>query len=240
MVKQALEPELEGRFHPDSYGYRSPLLANLFLHYTFDAWMGRHYRPIPLERYADDGLCHGVSLKQAEHLLAALKRRFAECGLELHPQKIKIVYCKDDERRGDYPVIGFDFLGYTFRPRRSKNRWGKHFINFSPAVSRKASKAMRRELRSWNLQLRSDKALEDLARMFNAVICGWVNYYGAYYQSALYPVLGQIDRKLVLWAACKFKRLRGHRRRAAHWLARIARRDSQLFAHWRLLYGKAG
>lgn len=324
VVKQTLEPELEGHFHPDSYGYRpgksahhaigqarkrcwrndwvidldikgffdnidqdllmravrqhtqdkwvllyverwlqapvhmpdgsrqerpkgtpqggviSPLLANLFLHYAFDAWMQRHYPHIAFERFADDSLCHCRSLEQAEHLMAALKQRFAECGLELHPRKTKIVYCKDEDRRGNYPVTNFDFLGYTFRPRRSKNRWGKYFINFSPAVSRKASKAMRAELRSWKLHLRSDKALGDLARMFNAVIRGWINYYGAYYKSALYPVLRQIDRKLVLWATRKFKRLRGHRRRAAHWLTRIASRDTNLFAHWHLLYGKAG
>jgi len=221
-------------------GVASPLLANLFLHYAFDAWMQRHYPHIPFERYADDALCHCRTRKQAEHLKRALERRFASCGLELHPEKTKIVYCRDDDRRQAYPITAFDFLGYTFRPRRSKNRWGKPFINFSPAVSSKAAKAIRQDVRSWGLPKRSDKALDDLARMFNAAIRGWVNYYGAYYKSALYPILRHIDRKLVLWATRKFKRLRGHRRRAAHWLARIARRHTRLFAHWRLLYGQAG
>ena len=219
-------------------GVISPLLANLFLHYTFDAWMQRHYPHIPFERYADDGICHCRTRRQAEHLLAALRERFAECGLELHPEKTRIVYCKDDDRKGAYPVTSFDFLGYTFRPRRSKNRWGKYFINFSPAVSNKAGKAIRQEVRSWNLPVRSDKALEDLARMFNATIRGWVNYYGVYYPSALYPTLRHIDRKLMLWATRKFKRLRKHKRRASHWLDRIARRQPELFAHWPLLYGK--
>lgn len=230
--------------HPDQGtpqgGVISPLLANLFLHYTFDAWMQRHYPHIPFERYADDGLCHCQSRQQAEHLKAALERRFAECGLELHPRKTTIVYCQDAARCGNYPIITFDFLGYTFRPRRSKNRWGKPFINFSPAMSNKAAKAIRAELRRWKLPLRSDKALDDLARMFNAVIRGWIQYYGAYYKSALYPVLRHIDRKLVLWATRKFKKLRGHRRRATHWLARIARRHPGLFAHWRLLNGQTG
>jgi RNA-directed DNA polymerase len=220
-------------------GVVSPLLANLFLHYAFDAWMRRHYAHIPFERYADDGLCHCCSREQAEHLKAALERRFAECGLELHPKKTRIVYCKDDDRRQAYPDTAFDFLGYTFRPRRSKNRWGKPFINFSPAISNKAAKAIRQQVRSWKLHLRSDKDLDDLARMFNAVIRGWVNYYGAYCKSGLYRTLRHIDRKLVLWATRKFKRLRGHRRRADQWLRGVARRQAGLFAHWRLLYGQA-
>lgn len=221
-------------------GVISPLLANLYLHYAFDLWMQRSYPSIRFERYADDAVCHCRTQAEAEHLKEALKRRFAECGLELHPEKTRVIYCKDDDRREDYPDISFDFLGYGFRPRRSKNRWGKFFINFSPAVSNKAAKAIRQEVRSWNLPMRSDKALDDLARMFNAKIRGWVNYYGAYYKSALYRTLRHIDRKLVLWVTRKFKRLRGHKRRADHWLQRIARRHTWLFAHWRLLHGQAG
>lgn len=221
-------------------GVVSPLLANLYLHYAFDTWMQRTYPSISFERYADDAVCHCRTKAEAEHLKEALKHRFTECGLELHPEKTQIIYCKDDDRRQDYAVIGFDFLGYAFRPRRSKNRWGKFFINFSPAISKKAAKAIRQEVRSWNLPLRSDKALDDLARMFNARIRGWVNYYSAYYKSALYQTLRHIDRKLVLWATRKFKRLRGHKRQADHWLQRIARRHTWLFAHWKLLYGQAG
>ena len=321
VVKQVLEPELEGHFHPDSYGYRpgksahqaigqarkrcwrndwaldldikgffdniehslllkalrchtrerwillyverwlqaevemldgkreardkgtpqggvaSPLLANLFLHYAFDAWMGREFPNIPFERYADDIVCHCRSEAQANYLKGALERRLAHCGLELHPEKTKVVYCKDGNRTGEHPVTAFDFLGYTFRARRSTTWKGKYFVNFSPAVSGKAAKAIRREVREWKLPCRSDKSLNDLAGMFNAAIRGWVNYYGAYYKSALYPILRHIDRKLVRWASRKYKRLRGHRRRAEHWLRRIARRDRGLFAHWRLRYG---
>ena len=221
-------------------GVISPLLANVFLHYTFDMWMQKNYPQISFERYADDGVCHCQTQEQAEELLAALKQRFNDCKLELHPEKTRIVYCKDDDRRGDYPVTSFDFLGFKFRPRLSKNRWGKFFVNFSPAVSNKATKAIRQEVRSWKLHLRSDKALDDLARMFNAVIHGWVNYYSAFYKSALYPTLRHIDRKLMLWATRKFKRLKGHKRQAMHWLERVARQNTQLFAHWRLLYGQAG
>ena len=221
-------------------GVISPLLANLYLHYAFDEWMRRNHPDIPFERYADDGVCHCRSEAQARHLKDALAQRFAECRLELHEEKTKIVYCKDDDRRLNYPQTSFDFLGYTFRPRRSKNWKGKHFINFTPAISNSAAKAIRQTVRSWKLHLRSDKALDDLARMFNAVIRGWVNYYGAYYKSALYPTLKQIDRKLSLWATRKLKRLKHHRRRAAQWLRKVAGRELNLFAHWRLLYGQAG
>ncbi len=217
------------------HGVSSPLLANLFLHYVFDVWMHRHYPHIPFERYADDGICHCRTEAEAQALKVALERRFAECALELHPQKTKIVYCKDDDRRGDFPDTKFDFLGYTFRPRRSKNRYGKFFINFTPAVSNKATTVMRRTMRRWRLHLRSDKSLEDLAHMFNSVIRGWINYFRHFYKSALYPVLKHLNNTLARWAARKYKRLRGHHRRATHWLARIARRQPRLFAHWPLL-----
>lgn len=213
----------------------SPLLANLFLHYVFDVWMHRHYPHIPFERYADDGICHCRTEAEAQALKVALERRFAECALELHPQKTKIVYCKDDDRRGDFPDTKFDFLGYTFRPRRSKNRYGKFFINFTPAVSNRATTVMRRTMRRWRLHLRSDKSLEDLAHMFNSVIRGWINYFRHFYKSALYPVLKHLNNTLARWATRKYKRLRGHHRRATHWLARIARRQPRLFAHWPLL-----
>ena len=157
-----------------------------------------------------------------------------ECRLELHPEKTKIVYCKDDDRRGTYPNEQFDFLGYTFRPRRSKNWKGKFFINFSPAVAEKAGKEIRAEIRSWQLHLRSDKSLEDLSRMFNPKVRGWLQYYGRYYRSALYPIMRQLDRSLARWAYRKYKKLRGHVRRATHWLARISRRDRGLFAHWQM------
>ena len=221
-------------------GVISPLLANLFLHYAFDKWMEREFPEIPFERYADDAICHCRTEEDAKRLLSKLEERVAQCKLELHPEKTKVVYCKDDDRRGEYTDTSFDFLGYTFRARRSKNRYGKHFINFSPAVSNKASKKIRQQIRSWQLHLRSDKSLEDLARMFNSVIRGWINYYGAYYKSALYPTLRQIDKRLSLWATRKYKRLRGHRRRASHWLQRIASEQSYLFAHWSLLNKAVG
>jgi RNA-directed DNA polymerase len=181
-------------------GVVSPLLANLFLHYAFDRWMQRTYPQLPFERYADDAIVHCRTEAEAQEVQRAIAVRMQECRLELHPEKTKIVYGKDDDRRGTYPNEQFDFLGYTCRPRRSKNWKGKFFINFSPAVADKAGKAMRAEMRSWQLHLRSDKSIEDLSRMFNLQVRGWLQYYGRYYRSALYPIMRQLDRSLARWA----------------------------------------
>ena len=221
-------------------GVISPLLANLFLHYTFDVWMSRHHPSIPFERYADDGVCHCSSLSQAQALKEALRSRFAECGLELHEQKTKIIYCKDDGRKGDAEVVSFDFLGYTFKPRDAKNSRGQVFMSFLPAISAKSATRVRQTMRSWKLQLKSGTTLNELACQINPAVRGWMNYYGAFYKSALGPVLRHLDDKLVDWATRKHKRLRGHRRRAKTWLTDVASRDVGLFAHWRYLHGQAG
>lgn len=215
-------------------GVVSPVLSNLFLHYAFDKWMERSHPRTPWARYADDGVAHCRTEVEAKSLLQQLHRRFSECGLELHPQKTRVVYCKDDDRRGDYPDTKFDFLGYTFRSRRSKNRYGKFFINFTPGVSNVAKTAMRRTIRSWHLHLKPDKTLEDLSRMFNPVVQGWINYYGRFYKSELVYVLRHLNRALVHWVRRKFKRFHNHKRRAEYWLGRVSRREPRLFAHWRM------
>jgi len=180
-------------------------------------------------------IAHCVSEEQAQAVMRSIEARLKRCKLELHPDKTKIVYCKDDDRRGSYPNEKFDFLGYTFRPRRSKNRWGKCFINFSPAVSNQAATKMRQTMRRWRLHLRSDKALDDLAHMWNPVLRGWINYYGKFYKSALNPVFRHLNRTLTWWARRKYKTLRRHQRRAEHWLGGVARREPGMFAHWQLL-----
>lgn len=214
----------------------SPLLSNLFLHYAFDRWMAKHHPDIPFERFADDAVCHCGSEQQAQRLRTDLERRFAECGLTLHPSKTQIVYCKDNVRRGNYTHQKFDFLGYTFRPRLSMNRWGKTFVNFSPGMSNQAAKTVRQTMRDWQLRCRIDKRIDDLARMFNPIIQGWINYYGRYHRSALARVLMHLDRRLASWAMEKYRRLRRHRRRARYWIYDVRCRDPGLFAHWRLLY----
>jgi RNA-directed DNA polymerase len=225
---------IERRSGTPQGGVISPVLSNLFLHYVFDKWMERNFAQNPWARYADDAVTHCRTRKEAEDLLKRLHERFNECGLELHPDKTRIVYCKDDDRRADYPEIKFDFLVYTFRRRRSKNRYGKFFINFTPGVSNKAAKAMRNTIRNWRIHLKPDKSIDDISRMFNPVIRGWINYYGRFYKSSLYPVLRHMNRALVHWARRKYKRLSCHRRRAEHWLGRIARRQPRLFAHWQM------
>lgn len=216
-------------------GVVSPLLANIFLHLAFDDWMRRVHPPVPFERYADDIVAHCDTEPQAQRVLERIRRRLVQCRLEAHPRKTCIVYCKDDDRRGRYAQERFDFLGYTFRPRRSKNRWGKFFINFTPGVSGEAATRMRQDMRHWRLPVRSDKAIDDLARMWNPVLRGWIQYYGRFYKSALYPVFRHFNDLLVRWATRKYKRLHRRPRRAAHWLAEVAKREPRLFAHWALL-----
>ena len=217
-------------------GVISPLLANLFMHYVFEKWLQQHYPNIPWCRYADDGLVHCRSESEAKHMLEVLRERFIACGLELHPEKTKIVYCKDADRTQTYSNIQFDFLGFTFRPRKSKNKYGKYFINFTPAISNKATKRITAVMREWKVQNRSDKSLEDLAYMFHRQIQGWINYYSHFYKSALHPLFQHLDERLSWWATRKFKKLRGHKTRAREWLRAIAQREPKLFPHWRLLY----
>jgi RNA-directed DNA polymerase len=212
----------------------SPLLANLFMHYAFDAWMVREFPSIAFERYCDDAVVHCRSESQAHQVRDAIAARLAQVGLELHPDKTRVVYCKDADRRGDHEVTSFTFLGYEFRPRLAKNKFGKHFVSFLPAVSTDAMKAMGREIRSWHLARRSDKSLDDLARMFNSIVQGWINYYGRFYRSRLLQFLRRLNRHLTRWASRKYKRLKRRERRAMGWLAEIARRSPRLFAHWRL------
>jgi len=217
-------------------GVISPLLANLFLHYAFDKWMERNQPAIPFERYADDIICHCVSEAQVKWLQGAVEKRLAECGLDLHPQKTKIVHCKNDRHPDNYYEGNFDFLGFTFRPRQARSKRGKFFAGFLPAVSNKAAKKIRQTVRSWKLHRLTDKSLEDFAHIFNPVIRGWINYYGSYYKSALYPIFQHLENILSRWAARKYKRLRNCRQRARYWLRTIAKRQPGLLAYWTLLH----
>jgi RNA-directed DNA polymerase len=189
-------------------GVVSPMLANLFLHYAFDMWMTRTFPAIPFERYADDCICHCRSEEEARALWEALEARFAACGLVLHPQKTKLVYCKDTNRRGDFPIQAFTFLGYMFRPRKAIWRGGQYGVSFLPAASPDALKAIRQTVRRWELHHRSDETLDDLARTYNPYIRGWINYYSHFYKSALAWTLRRVDAFLIRWARNKFKRLR--------------------------------
>ena len=216
-------------------GVISPLLANLFLHYAFDLWMQRTFPGVRFERYADDAIVHCRSERQARAVLAAIRGRFEQCGLELHPTKTRIVYCKDDDRPGKFEHIKFDFLGYTFQPRLAKNRWGKLFVSFLPAISTRAAKAIRQTIRAWRMaSTRNNQRLEDLACLTNPVVRGWMNYYGRFYRSKCVQVLRHLNVALAAWAQRKYKRFRRRERASMHWLGRIARRDPKLFVLWEL------
>jgi RNA-directed DNA polymerase len=216
-------------------GVVSPILANLYLHYAFDLWMGREFPSIPFERYADDMICHCSSKEQASYLRDAIAKRFATCYLELHPQKTKIAYCKNARRRGTYPTVQFDFLGYSFQPRWCRDKEGKLFIGFTLAISSKAAKAIRQEMRSWHIHHRSDLSLEEIARRINPALRGWINYYGSYRRSALQRVFDALNAFLVRWAMRKYKDLRGHWMRAQEWVTCAQARQPSLFAHWTIL-----
>ena len=215
-------------------GVISPVLSNLFLHYVFDAWMHRHYPTVPWCRYADDGLAHCNSEEEAQKLLVSLSTRFKECGLELHPDKTKIVYCKDGSRRKDYPNKSFDFLGYAFCARPCKNtKRNSMFMNFTPAVSKAALKSMRATTRKDDLRNRTDLSLDDIARWYNPKLQGWLNYYGKYSRSALYPVWRHFNKTLVAWARRKYKSLQRHKTKAGMFIERISKEQPNLFVHWR-------
>ena len=215
-------------------GVVSPLLANLFLHYAFDLWVTRHLPGIRFARYADDAVLHCKSKRQAEYVLDRIRERFRACKLELHPGKTRIVYCKDINRTSDHPDIQFTFLGYTFRPRKALDKYGRVYVNFSPAVSRDALKAMRQTIRGWHLQLKSDKSLADLSAMFAPILKGWQQYYGRFHGSALKPVWRSMNLFLIRWLMRKHKRLAGRKTRAAEMLKRLAQSQPGAFIHWSL------
>lgn len=217
-------------------GCISPLLSNLFMHYVFDLWMTRMNPRNPWCRYADDGLAHCKSLEEAEKLKEALKRRLEECGLEMHPEKTKIVYTKDGNRRGKYPEEQFDFLGYCFRGRQAKNRkTGELFDSFQPAMSPKAFKAIKETLREeWKLSTKVHLSLKEIAEEINPQIRGWINYYGRFYGSSLRKLKNYIDQTLVRWARRKYKKLKEHTCKSFQWLSEIKNKLPKLFVHWYL------
>jgi RNA-directed DNA polymerase len=215
-------------------GVVSPILANLFLHYAFDLWMGRTHPDLPWCRYADDGLVHCRSEQEAEAVKAMLRERLAECGLEMHPTKTKIVYCKDGKRKGRYPNVTFDFLGYQFRPRKVENtRNGSLFCSFTPAVSPSSLKSIRSAIRDLNIARRTQLTLEDIAEKLNPLLRGWIGYYGRYSASRLEPILRYVNTTLRQWLMRKFKRFARHKIKASHFLERLVKTCANLFAHWR-------
>ena len=210
----------------------SPVLANLLLHYAFDTWMAREFPDVPFERYVDDAVVHCRDERQAHRVPAAIGQRMQEVGLRLHPDKTRIVYCKDGKRRGVYERTSFDFLGFTFQARGVRSRHGNVFTGFGPAVSKNALRRMSEEVRSWRLHRHTNFSEQDLARWINPIVAGWMNYYGRFYRSMLYPLLRRINTYLVRWMRKKYKRLRTFKKAHAAW-KRATRQRPRFFAHWR-------
>jgi RNA-directed DNA polymerase len=213
-------------------GLLSPLLANLVLHYALDYWIASHHSEIWFCRYADDGILHCRSEAEALQMRKHLAVRLKDCGLELHPDKTRVVYCKDSDRPGDYPEIQFDFLGYTFRPRRIVSRNGTIRTGFTPAVSRAALKAMRRTLRESGVFRYSHLDLQALADWTAPRLRGWMAYYCRFRGSEFQPLADYVDSLIVRWVMRKHKRLRRHKTRAYAWLDRQKRGLPSMFAHW--------
>ena len=214
----------------------SPTLANLFMHYAFDTWLTRNYPGCPFERYADDAVVHCKTKRQAQEVLAAIAKRMEEVGLRLHPDKTRIVYCKDEKRRGDHEHTSFTFLGYTFRARKAKGARGEYFISFLPAMSSEALKAKGVRLRELRIHRRTDLTLLDLARWLNPIVGGWMNFYGRFYHSAMEPLLLRVNAYLRRWAGKKYRKLRTHKAFRAWWDG-VTQRLPRLFVHWQWAQG---
>jgi RNA-directed DNA polymerase len=214
-------------------GVISPLLANIFLHEVFDSWMKNEFSSTPFERYADDIVVHCKTENQAWFVRDSIRKRLAQFNLELHPEKTKIVYCKDSNRDENFPEQKFDFLGYTFKARQAKNNSGKFFDSFSPAISNNAKRTISLKMRGWHIHHQSDIELVDIAKAINPILRGWINYYGKFHKSVLYPVFNRFNYTLIRWVKTKYKKLHGYRK-ARNWLGQKAKEEPNLFAHWQM------
>ena len=215
-------------------GVISPLLANLFLHYALDKWLERKYPDIRFERYADDCVIHCKSEKQALFMKEKIRKRLEECKLELHPEKTKIVYCKDANRKYNNKNTEFDFLGFTFRQRTCRNSEGVIFMRFQPAISRKACKRIKESIRELKIRNWATRTIEDISEALNARLRGWYNYYGAYYRSAMESIFHVVNGILLSWVRNKYKKFRGSLKKAFDWLSRMEKEKPKLFIHWEL------
>ncbi|MDR0604172.1 MAG: group II intron reverse transcriptase/maturase [Bacteroidales bacterium] len=208
-----------------------PVLANLYLHYVFDKWMSIHYSHIPFERYADDTICHCRTKAEAEEMQIVIKNRLSLCKLKLNEEKTKIVYCKDSGRRGEHENVSFDFLGYTFQPRATRNSKTKvNFTGFLPAISQKSKKHIHETIRGWSLK--SMKKMPELAIQMEASARGWINYYGKFYKSKMEKVLQALNHAIARWARRRYKRFKGSIKRAWLWVIKCYKENPKLFYHW--------
>lgn len=216
-------------------GVVSPLLSNLYLHYAFDKWMSIHYSGIVFERYADDIVVHCTSKQEAEQLSEAIRERLKQCGLRLHPEKTKIVYCKNSNRKDKHGEVSFDFLGFRFKPKKAKNRkTGEIFTDFGPAsIGKQPMQKILATIKSKCLHRRVTDDLEDLSKDLAAHVRGWMNYFGKINMRFLYPAMRAVNSRLIRWATQRYKSLNGSPWQGRQWLREIYRDYPNMFEHWK-------
>jgi len=216
-------------------GVISPLLANLFLHYAMDKWLEQTHPTVSYVRYADDAILHCRNKAQAEEVLETLKERMQSCGLELHPEKTKLVYCKDYRRQENHETVKFDFLGYSFQPRSTMSkRTGKLFLGFDCAISIGSKKRIADKMKELNIDHLSHKSIVGVAKFLEPYIRGWINYYGRFRLTALKPIFQLLREYLIKWARKRYKRYKTRLNKAYDWLKRIKEQFPNLFHQWKL------
>ncbi len=213
-------------------GVISPLLANLFLHYAFDQWLTKYFNGVKFERYADDIVIHCKSEEQARYVLERLRKRMQECKLELHPEKTKLVYCKDHKRTGDFELVKFDFLGFTFKPRPSKTKDGHLFLGFDLAISVKSGKRILETLKQTHFHRWTNATIESIAAELNPKLKGWINYYGKFRPSAMSFIFRCFYQRLIKWVMNRYKSLRNKLKKAFAFLEDIQKSKPTLLASW--------
>ena len=211
-------------------GIISPLLANLFLHYAFDVWMQKHYSRVTFERYADDIVCHCGSEFEVRELKSQLEKRFQACGLTLHPEKTKLVYCKSQWRRGNYPIVSFDFLGFSFGPRYKRAKDGSRTVYFMANISHRAAKHIRGQIKHWPWRYWYQCELEEISEYCQNKLRGWMNYYGLFGKHYIREILFHFDKRLRRWSMNKYKELTVMQ--AAKCVNELRKSSRNVFAHW--------
>lgn len=237
MPVQKLDGTIEskaGRGTPQG-GVISPLLANLFLHYAFDMWITKKHPSIRFERYADDVIVHCHTQQEAETILLQIAERMNQCQLELHPLKTKIVYCKDYRRTEPHAQVQFDFLGFSFQPRPTKDyRTGIILNQFDLAISRSSQKKIVEEINSFQIQRRSTITIEEIADTLYSKLQGWINYFGRFRKWIFLNVFRRLRFRLMQWVQNKYKLT--SLKRSYLWLKNYQNEHPDLFAHWRFGY----
>jgi RNA-directed DNA polymerase len=215
-------------------GVISPLLANLYLHFTLDLWLTKHYPQVSFVRYADDVVIHCREKGQAEEVLEAVKKRLQETKLEIKEEKTHIAYCKDYRRKEGHKTVQFDFLGFSFKPRGRKSKMdGKKFMAFTAEISQPNQKKLREAIKDNPAWKNTTLEISDIAHQFNSKLRGWIGYYGIYSNRSLRRVLLHIDKRLVRWLQKKHKL--GFRK-AINKLKTLREQNPKLFYHWSIGY----